>query len=236
MRVLLTAALCAIAALLTSCFDAKEELWLTKEGAATFEATYDVPTTTVRLGGGETKIRGSVDDWLKESPEVRCETLEITQHDDRTTIHIRVSCASVLKIVDLSKPEKSKGMPAPFQHLAGVVEVKRDGLDVELTRTISPNRALIGGLFLPRKEIDGRRLVYVMHLPEVPLESNATRTEDGGKTLVWDYTLAEGLKRPLVTRLKGRVPLPWWVWGGGSVVGLGLVWAGYKLTRRLRRK
>ncbi|MGC4015163.1 MAG: hypothetical protein QM755_11710 [Luteolibacter sp.] len=236
MRFLLSAALCVIAALLTSCFDAKEELWLTKEGAATFEATYDLPTTTVRLGGGEAKIRSSVDEWLKESPEVRCEALDITQHDDRTRLHIRISCASVLKIADLSKPEHSKSMPNPFQHLAGVVEVKRNGLDVELTRTISPNRALVGGFFLPRKEIDGRRLVYVIHLPRAPLESNATRTEDGGKTLVWDYTLAEGLKHPLVTRLKGRIPLPWWVWGGGSAVGLGLVWASYRLTRHLRRK
>lgn len=236
MRFFLTATLCAIAALLTSCFDGKEELWLAKDGAAAYEATYDVPTTTVRLGGGEAKLRSSVDEWLKESPEVRCEAFDITQHEDRTRIHIRISCASVLKIAELSKPEKSKSMPNPFQHLAGVVEVKRDGLDVELTRTISPNRALIGGLFLPRKEIDGRRLVYVMHLPKAPLESNATRTEDDGRTLVWDYTLAEGLKHPLVTRLKGRVPLPWWVFGGAGVVGVGLVWIGYKITRRPRRK
>lgn len=232
MRVFLLAALCLVASLLTSCYDGKEEFWLNENGSGSLEGTYDIPTTALLLGGGEAELRRSLDTWLKDAPDVRCEKLEITTTGDRTKLHFRIAFTSVMKFIDAAKPEKSKKIAPTFQHLTGLFDVKVTGRDLDFSRTVSPNKAFAGGLFMPKKEIEGRRLLYVMHLPVVPEESNATRTEDGGKTLVWDYALADGLKKPILTHLKAKIPIPTWAIAGAAGLGVVVLLIAYLFIRR----
>ncbi|OYV04417.1 MAG: hypothetical protein CFE26_16995, partial [Verrucomicrobiales bacterium VVV1] len=49
-----------------------------------------------------------------------------------------------------------------------------------------------------------------------------TRTEDNGSTLIWDYTLEEALKKPLTTRVKAQIPLPWWVFASAAGIVLAI--------------
>jgi len=236
MRPLLLASVCLIAGLLTSCFEGKEEFWLNANGSGAAEITYDVPAKALAVAGGEKAIRESVDELIHESVGIRCEALEISSTGDRTKVHVRIAFDSVLKVADLSKPGQTETMPATLKHLVGEFEFKREGRAVFFSRTVSPNRALAGGLFIPRKDIEGRRLVYVMHLPEVPVSSDATRTEDGGKTLVWEFSFAEALKHPVVTSIRANIPIPAWVIAATVVVVVVLLGAIYWLIRLLLRR
>lgn len=218
--------------LLASCIDGHEEYWLNRNGSGAAEATYDIPASAVDLGGGEEELRRGLDNWFAGTPAVRREAFELTRTGDRVRIHLRVAFDSALDLLDLSKPEKTRSMPSSFSHLAGVFDFRLKGREFELTRTVSPAKALMGGLFLSRRETESRKLVYIVHLPEAPLESNATRTEDGGKTLVWDYTLQESLRQPLVTRFKAKIPIPVWATAGAGVLIAALGWGAWRFMRR----
>jgi len=157
-----------------------------------------------------------IEAWLARQPRVRREACEVATTGDRTRVRVRLAFDSVLQLTELSTPEATAALPSSFRHLAGVFDLRMSGRDVELTRTLSPGKVFFGGLFAPKDEFAGRRLVYTLHLPVAALESNATRTSDDGKTLVWDFALADGLKQPLVTRFKARAPLPAWLIPVGS--------------------
>lgn len=209
--------------LVVSCIDCKEELWLNADGSGAGEATYDLPATAVNLAGGEEGIRRSIASMLEENPGLRQEKLEIITTGLRTRIHLRLIFESGLKLVDLSKPESTQSLPPTAQQLAGTFDFRLQGREFELNRTIEANKAFAGGLFMPRREIEGRKLLYILHLPQPPVESNATRTEDNGSTLIWDYTLEEALKKPLTTRVKAKIPLPWWVFASAAGIALAIV-------------
>jgi hypothetical protein len=234
MRPLLIASLCLIAALLSSCIDGREEFWLRGDGSGAAEVVYEVPAAAAALKGGDDGLRRMLEEWLARRPEIRREHCDVTTTGDRTRIHVRVAFDSALKLLDLSDPESTRTLPAGARHLSGAFDFRLHGRDVELTRTISPGKALFAGLLMPKEEIEGRRLVYTVHLPEAALESNATRTENGGKTLIWDFALADGLKQPLVTRLKTRMPIPAWLVASGA--GLAALLLGVIVTVLRRGK
>jgi hypothetical protein len=204
--------------LVVSCIDCKEELWINADGSGAAEATYDLPTSAVKLGGGEAKIRDSIATLLAENPSLHSEILDITTTGDRTQIHLRLTFESAVKLVELSKPESTKSIPATAQQLAGTFDFQLKGREFELCRTIEANKAFAGGLFMPRKEIQGRKLLYILHLPQPPVESNATRTADNGSTLIWDFTLEEALKKPLTTRVRAQIPIPWWAYAAVAAI------------------
>ena len=90
---------------------------------------------------------------------------------------------------------------------------------------------------MPASRLAGHRMISIIHLPAPALDSNATRTADGGRTLVWDTPLAEAVKRPVVSRFKMNIPIPPWAVAAVSLTiaaaaGLLLV---YFLRRRRRR-
>ncbi len=209
--------------LVASCIDCKEELWIHADGSGAAEATYDLPSSAVRLGGGEEKIRKSIDTLLAENPSLHQEAFDIVTAEGRTKIHLRLRFESALKLVDLSKLKSTESLPATAQQLAGTFDFRLKGLEFELNRTIEANKAFVGGLFMPRKEIAGRKLLYILHLPQPPVESNATRTEDNGSTLIWDYSLEEALKGPVTTRFKAQIPIPWWAYATVAVIVTGLI-------------
>jgi hypothetical protein len=238
LRFLLLAVVAILAAMLSSCIDGREEYWLARDGSGVAEVIYEVPAKAVALKGGDAGIRQLIEEWIAGTPEVRRELCEVTTTGGRTRIHVRLTFDSVLKLLELSKSESSSSsptLPSAFQHLVGKFDFRLRGRDVEFTRTVSPGKAFLNGLLLPKHETDGRRLVYTLHLPEPALESNATQTLDGGKTLVWDRALADGLKQPLVTHLKARVPVPYWVIASSAGLGMVLVLTAAKY-RRLWRK
>jgi hypothetical protein len=229
------ACLCLMAVALTSCIDGTEEFWLDERGAGAIEITYDIPTSALNIWGGEPKIREALDEWLNGSLDVRCEKLEAHAEGERTHLHVHIAFDSVTKFIELSKSGKSRSGGAFFENFTGLFDVKVKGRQIDFTRTVSPNKALAGGLFIPRKEIEGRRLKYIVHLPVVPVKSNATQIQDGGRTLIWDYSLSEGLKKPIVTHLVANVPIPKWAIVCAGLIGTLACYGLYRITRRLVR-
>lgn len=78
-------------------------------------------------------------------------------------------------------------------------------------------------------------MTYIMHLPSVPMESNATRVENAGRTLVWDIPLSQALKSPVVTRFKMQIPIPWHLVATIAVPLSGVACATVLLRRRKQR-
>jgi hypothetical protein len=238
LRSLLLAVVAILAAMLSSCIDGREEYWLARDGSGVAEVVYEVPAKVVALKGGDTGIQQLIEDWIAGTPEVRREICEVTTTGDRTRIHVRLAFDSALELFELSKSGSGPAtptLPSAFQHLVGKFDFRLQGRDVEFTRTVSPGKAFLNGLLLPKHETDGRRLVYTLHLPEPALESNATQTLNDGKTLVWDRALADGMKQPLVAHLKARVPVPYWMIASSAGLGLVALWTAAKY-RRFRRK
>jgi hypothetical protein len=58
---------------------------------------------------------------------------------------------------------------------------------------------------------------------------------DEGKTLVWDRALADGLKQPLVTHVKARVPVPAWLIASSAGLGVMLLFTAAKFRRGWRK-
>jgi hypothetical protein len=222
--------------LLSSCIDGREEYWLNADGSGAAEAEYELPAAAAALKGGDVALRETIEAWLARQPRVRREACEVATTGDRTRVRVRLAFDSALQLTELSTPEATAALPSSFRHLAGVFDLRVSGRDVELTRTLFPGKVFFGGLFAPKDEFAGRRLVYTLHLPVPALESNATRTTDDGKTLVWDFALADGLKQPLVTRFKARAPLPAWAIPSAVCLGVVLVWTAARSRRLWKRR
>ena len=63
---------------------------------------------------------------------------------------------------------------------------------------------------MPGSQFAGRSLTYIIHLPEAVTESNATRVENAGRTLVWDFPLATAIQAPVTLHFKANIPIPRW--------------------------
>jgi hypothetical protein len=201
--------LLAAAALLTSCIDSREEYWLEADGGGRAEATYCIPAAVAAMHGGESGIRGLIDGFLKKTPEITSSECEVATEGNRLRVKIRAGFDSALDLKNVATGDAIKELPSAASNLAGKVTVDLQGRTLDFQRQISVSTALPGSSFLPDSQFEGHRMVYIMHLPTAVLESNATRTEDSGRTLVWDFPLTEALNSPIATRFKMEIPIPW---------------------------
>ena len=199
----------AIAACLSSCIDSREEYWLESDGSGRAEITYHLPAAAAAVHGGESGLREMVLAFLKGTPEIGNSACEVILEEKRMRIKINIAFDSALALRDLRNGASIKTLPAAATHLAGEITAGLHGRTLEYTRKISASKALPGAAFLSAAQLNGHRMTYIMHLPAAPMESNATRVENAGRTLVWDIPLTQALKSPVVTRFKMQIPIPW---------------------------
>jgi hypothetical protein len=226
--------LVATAFALPSCIDGREEVWLEADGSGRSEISYTIPSSIATMQGGEEGLRKMISGFLKETPEIRTSDCEISTEDDRTKIRIRAAFDSALDLKEVAQGPSLSKLPSSASHLAGVVDVKIRGRTLDFSRSISPAKALPGSSFLPASQFEGHRLVYIMHLPAVTSGNNATRVENGGRTLIWDMPLLDALKTPIVTRFQMEIPIPWKI-VSGVAIPLSLA-AGFIIFRFRRSK
>ncbi len=198
------------AILLVSCFDGREEIWIEADGSGRADVTYSVPAAVAKLKGGENGIRTFVEEFLKSKEVLESPKCEVWTEND--TLHVRVTASfkSALKLKELSKGSADKKMPAAAAYLAGKVTAQVRGLEIDFSRTISPGLAMPGHSFMPASQFEGHKLTYIFHLPTVATKSNATRIENGGRTLLWEIPLAEAMKHPVTTSFHAPLPIPTW--------------------------
>lgn len=201
--------LLAAAAALTSCIDSREEYWLEADGGGRAEATYCIPSAVAAMHGGESGIRELIDGFLKRTPEITSSACEVATEGKSLRVEIHAGFKSALDLKNVTTGNALKELPSAASNLAGKVMVDLQGRTLDFQRHISVSDALPGSSLLPDSRFNGHRMVYIMHLPAAATDSNATRTEDSGRTLIWEIPLAHALKSPITTRFKMEVPIPW---------------------------
>ncbi len=224
--------LLAICALMSSCIDSREEFWLESDGSGRAEFTYSVPEAAAQIHGGASAIREQITGFLKDTPEITSSACEVLTENERVTIKVRAAFKSALDLKNLNSGAPIKSLPSAATHLIGEINADLDGRTIDFSRTISHGKALPGHVFMPASQFDGHHVVYIMHLPVAATDSNATRSEDSGRTLVWDVPLADAFKMPVVTRFKMEIPIPWTL---VTTIGLPLSLVGGLVFRRIRR-
>lgn len=220
----------ATVGMLSSCIDCREEYWLHADGSGRAEITYQIPAAAAAVHGGESGVRGMIAAFLKQSPQITTSTLEVVTKDKRMRVKVNATFDSALDLKDIISGDHLKTLPSAASPLIGDIAADIHGRSLDFNRKISPSRALPGSAFLPDSQVQGHRLHYIMHLPAVPTDSNATRTEDGGRTLVWDIPLAAALRTAPVMRFKMDIPIPW-KFVSAIAIPISLVSGGFILLR-----
>jgi hypothetical protein len=195
------------ACLLASCIDGREEIHLAADGSGHLELSYSMPAAAAKLQGGAPGVTRLIEKLLAEIPALHSTRHQVALEGDRLSIQLRAAFDSAL---DLKKATASPfaALPSTASHLVGKIDLQVRGRTVAFSRVISPGRALPGLAMLPKSSFEGNKLVYIIHLPTAPGESNATRTENQGRTLIWDFPLAEALRKPVNPRFSLQIPFP----------------------------
>lgn len=211
-KVLVRSALLASAWVLSSCIDGREEYWLEADGSGRAEADYQIPETVVRLHGGENGVRAMLQEFLDSTPEIKNASLQVSTEGSRLRVKAAVSFDSALDLRNVVSGSAIHELPDAASHLAGTIQADLHGRALDFKRSVSAGKAIPGACFLPASNWQGHSLTYIMHLPAAATSSNATRTEDSGKTLIWEYPLGQAVLKPVVTRFTMPIPIPWkWV-------------------------
>lgn len=236
-RLLLLGVLALACLLLPSCIDGEEQIRINADGSGTCTAIYIVPVAAIGASGGETKMRSQVEEWVASQDGISLDTFEISEEGDRTRIHAALSFHNALALIDASSPESMEKLPRAARGLAGTLDFRLRGRQVDLTRTVQPRQALGAALLLAGPaDLAQNRLVYQITLPTRPDSHNATRTADDGRTLIWEFPLDEAVEVAPTMNIVTTVPIPWWLWLAAAVILLLIVWGIVAIIRRIRRK
>jgi hypothetical protein len=218
--------------LLVSCIDGHEEIWLNADGSGRADVRYSLPAAAARFQGGEVGVRRMIGDFLKNTTVLHSTSCEVSTEADRLQIRVQASFKSALALKKLATGGSLTKLPSSASNLAGRVKVALNGRTLDFSRMITAGGALPGASFLPASQFKDRNLTYIIHLPVAAEESDATRTEDGGRTLVWDFPLAQAVQAPVVTHFKAKIPIP--VWLAVSVAAC-VFTVGFLIERRFRK-
>jgi hypothetical protein len=222
--------------LLAGCFDIREELWVHRDGSGKAELTYVIPASALLLAGGEDGLEEKIRTMIASQPKLSLDALQIKEIETGVEVSATVSTKSMLSLLDLKKGEGARQLPGAALDIAGNFDVRLQGLDIDFTRTVKVKEALgMLSIGVGKEERETRRLVYILHLPVPPEESNAMKVEDGGKTLKWETTLGEAIKKPVVTSFRARMPIPTELWYSLALVIVALT-ALVRMVSKWRRK
>lgn len=213
------AAVCGL--FLVSCIDGREEFWLNADGSGSAEITYTIPEVSAKLQGGAQGVTDLLEKFLKGTPAIRSSSHEVTTKDGRMTIHVRASFASATELGEIEKGGATTDLPSSATGLTGDISVAMSGRTLSFSRVIHAGRALPGSLFMPSSEFKDHKLAYIVHLPVPATESNAIRTSNQGKTLEWEFPLAQAVRGPVTTGFSAAIPIPPWIYAS-AVAGLGM--------------
>lgn len=217
---------------LPSCIDGHEEVWIEPDGSGRAEITYSIPARAAQLKGGDAAVTDMIRGFLAATPEISQSTCEVRTEADTTRIRVSTTFESALDLKNATNGLRSAPLPPAASHLAGVVATTLEGRTLDFTRTIQPGKALPGSSLLPNSTFQGHHLTYIIHLPAVPGSHNATRTENRGRTLIWEKSLKEAVRAPIITHFRMDVPIPW-KWIAPIAAGIGFLAI---ITARLLRK
>ncbi len=199
-----------IALLLSSCLDCREEVWLNPDGSGRIDISYTLPAAVAKLQGGEEGIRNMLGKALVANDVIKSPRYEVITLGDRLTIRVRAAFHSALDLKRATGGAEMGKLPSSAANLAGKVEAKLSGRSIAFKRTITAGAALPGAFFMPPSSFKGHQLTYIIHLPIAAKHSNATHTEDSGRSLIWEIPLDKAIQKPVTTEFVAEIPVPKW--------------------------
>lgn len=228
-------AACLGALMIVSCIDGREEYWLNEDGSGNAAISYTLPAVAATFQGGESGVDQLLANFLKSNAALTSSSHLVSIRDKRITVAVKFTFDSVMDLRKFSLGGSSEKLPPSADNLIGNIDLKLVGRQVCAERIIAVGKALPGASLLPSSQLEGHQLSYTVHLPVVASVSNATRTADGGRTLVWDFPLTDAVRVPQIIRFQAPVPIPlaWLV--GAITVLMVLVMAIFVFVRRWRR-
>ncbi len=223
------------ACLLCSCIDSHEEVWIHADGSGRAEVRFSLPLAAAALQGGEAGVEKLVGEFLTKNSALTTSSHEVTTTEDRLLIRVNAEFDSALDLEQLASDDAMEKLPSSAHHLAGETDVRLRGRTVDFKRAIAAGSALPGSMFMPASRFEGHRLVYIMHLPVAAKESNATRIENDGRTLIWDFPLSAAVRKPVSLAFKADMPIPRWILFAGAGAFVVVTWIGWSGIRRFRK-
>jgi len=200
--------LAVVSLLLPSCIDGNEEVWIHPDGSGRAEITYQIPARATLLKGGDAAVAGMIREFLAGTPEISRSTLDVRTEREITRIQIGVAFDSALSLRNAAQGMDTAHLPDAVRHLAGVVAFSLSGHTLDFSRTMQPGKAVPGMSLIPSQNLQNHHLSYIIHLPGVATTHNATRTENDGRTLIWEVPLQVAVRSPVVTRFQLKIPIP----------------------------
>lgn len=208
-RILKIAATFLLAACLPSCIDTREEIWIAPDSSGAARINVSIPAVAAALHGGEEGVKKIIGDFVAATPAITNHLLATEAAEGRLFVDLTFTFSNTLDLIAAISGKAVESLPPAGAELIGKPEVGFHGLSVGFTRTVVLSNAIPGALFIPQRQLDGHSLTTIIHLPKAATAHNATSTKDGGRTLIWETTLAEALKKPVVTSFDMPLPIPW---------------------------
>lgn len=196
--------LAAFACALSSCLDVREEIWITAGGGGRAELHYVFPADALRLAGGEEGIRRELAKTAAAYPELHAVTHTLRPIGDRMELLVSAELEKIWRWEDVVSENEDPISPAAKS--IGKISLRRSLRTVDFKRVINWSAILPGSAFLPANRWQGHSTTTILHLPSVGIRHNATRTEDSGRTLIWETPMAAAVAKPLSQSFQTTLP------------------------------
>jgi hypothetical protein len=236
MKALYWLAITGLAMALASCIDGREEIWIEHDGSGRVDVNYQIPASAALLQGGEAGIKKLLQDFLSTTTALSSSTAEVTKIQERFQIRVRASFKSALELQKLTQRPPGHPLPAAATAtataLAGQVKWVTHGLTLDYSRALDFSNAMPGAAFLPTRQLLGHKLSYILHLPEAATDSNATFRDATGKTLTWEFPVAELIRKPTSMQFTMPIPLPRWLLVFVGAIAILVAYLAFRFLRR----
>lgn len=225
-----------ISGLTCSCVDVREEFWLHKNGSAAAEITCRMPRMATLAIGGPEGIRELIQRILAK--DKRVDSYEVQVTEEQKHVSLRIHCR-VDDVMDLRRLRDSinlhEELPPQARKMVGDFDISLKGMSgLAVTRTVNASDAVPALRWLSKSNMEGHSFVKIVHFPQPVTDHNAHESWDGGRTLMWESSLASAIQGPLVYEFVMPLPIAW-VWISAVVISLVfLVLLGFLLTKKRR--
>jgi hypothetical protein len=203
------AAIFLLTAVLSSCLDTREEIWIAPDSSGAARINISIPATAAALHGGEEGVKKLIEDYIAATPAITSHLLATETGEGRLFVDLTLTFADALDFLAATSAETRGNLPPSGAELMGKSEVGFHGLSVDFSRTVDLSEALPLALFVPQDQLEGHSLTTIIHLPKAASSHNATSTAGGGRTLIWETTLTQAFKEPVVNAFTMPIPIPW---------------------------
>lgn len=227
--------------LLNSCIEGEEEIWINADASGKMIAHYEFPAAAASKMGPPAAYRRELIRIDEEEDGIQINDLQFGFVKGKLVIHLEIEFENALDLLEISERQGEKfagetGMPpSELETFLGGINVKRDGVAVDFSRTMNLAPMLPGIVKDNPRILDDSAFRYVIHLPTSVKESNAHDISNGGKTQEWVFLLKDYTVEPIEMSFKTKSLVPWWAWAIMALIVLLVIFGLWRLIRRISR-